>query len=226
MTGPAHLFGVGDLAAHGVDLTGTSRRPAATSPPAFDEWEFEHDLRQLSELASALEARPSPATTAALAESGPHLASLARQQAPRGIEKRGQRPGRGRGILAWTVLSLGLLASVVGGTLLVMSFAITRQELWSLGLPITIGGQVCLLLGLVLQLERVWQGSRYAVDMLDEVDERLADLKTATNLLGATRSSASQAFYAHLAEGASPHLLLADLKGQLDLLAVRMSQRN
>jgi hypothetical protein len=32
------------------------------------------------------------------------------------------------------------------------------------------------------------------------------------------------AFYSHLADGASPQLLLTDLKSQLDLLAMKMAR--
>ena len=120
---------------------------------------------------------------------------------------------------------LGVSAFIAGGALLGSAYVLQRDDLWSLGMPITVAGQVCLLLGLVLQLERLRQGSRYAAEKLSEVDRRLSDLNQATRMLGVTHGSASQAFYAHMAEGASPHLLMADLKGQLDLLAVRMSQR-
>ena len=59
------------------------------------------------------------------------------------------------------------------------------------------------------------------------MDESLADLKHATTMLGTTHSSAAQSFYVHMAEGASPELMLADLKGQLDMLTLRLArQRN
>jgi hypothetical protein len=44
--------------------------------------------------------------------------------------------------------------------------------------------------------------------------------------MSVTHSAPAQSFYAHMAGGASPQLLLADLKGQLDLLAVRMSEQH
>ncbi len=123
------------------------------------------------------------------------------------------------------MLLLGVLAITSGGSLLALAFVVQSDALWSLGMPIAIAGQVTIILGLVLQLERVWRDNRYAVEQLSEVDRRLSELNRTTTLLGVTHGSASQAFYAHMAEGASPHLLLADLKGQLDLLAVRMSER-
>lgn len=126
---------------------------------------------------------------------------------------------------AWTVTSLGLMAFTCGGVLLAWSYAVGRSDLWNLGIPVTVVGQIGLLVGLVLQLERIWQNNRYAVEKLDEVDERLADIRHSHTLLRVNHSSAAQAFYTHMAEGASPSLLLADLKGQLDLLAVRLSER-
>jgi hypothetical protein len=42
--------------------------------------------------------------------------------------------------------------------------------------------------------------------------------------MSSTHSTHGQSFYAHMAEGASPHLLLADVKGQLDVIAMRLAQ--
>ncbi len=120
---------------------------------------------------------------------------------------------------------MGLMAFTCGGVLLGWSFMSNRPDLWNLGIPVTVAGQIALLVGLVLQLERIWQNNRYAVDKLEEVDERLADMKHSQSLLNVNHGSAAQAFYSHMAEGASPSLLLADLKGQLDLLAVRLADR-
>jgi hypothetical protein len=112
-----------------------------------------------------------------------------------------------------------------GGVLLAWSFVADRADLWSLGLPITLSGQCGLVIGLLLQLERVWKSSSDNYTKLDEVDGRLDDLKHLTTLLGTSQSGGSSAFYSHLSGGASPHLLLADLKSQLDLLAVHMARR-
>jgi hypothetical protein len=121
---------------------------------------------------------------------------------------------------------LGLIGFLCGGVLLAWSYVAGRDELWSLGMPIAVAGQAGLLLGLVLQLERIWQGNRLAAHKLEQVDEQLHDLKQTTALLGATHTSAAQAFYAHFSQGAHPQLLLADLKGQLDLLALKMSENS
>ena len=123
------------------------------------------------------------------------------------------------------IMSLGLMSFVCGGVLLAWSFIGHRNDLWGLGMPITLVGQFGLLLGLVLQLDHLWQASRHTADTLNAVDDRLSEINHATTLLRTTHSSHAQSFYAHYAEGAHPHLLLADLKGQLDLLSAKMSQQ-
>ena len=121
------------------------------------------------------------------------------------------------------MLSLGIMAIVCGGVLLGWSVFSQREDLWTIGLPVALAGQVALLLGLVLQLDRLWHDSRRATAKLDRFDEQLHDLKTATTMLGTSHASPGGAFYSHFAGGASPQLLLADLKSQLDLLAVRIN---
>ncbi len=127
--------------------------------------------------------------------------------------------------VAWLILSLGLMAFVCGGMLLGWALLAGRNELWNLGMPMALAGQFGLLLGLVLQLDSLWQANRHTADTLDDVDHRLQEIDHATTLLRSTHSGPAQSFYAHMAAGANPQLLLADLKGQLDLLTVKMAQR-
>ena len=126
--------------------------------------------------------------------------------------------------LVWSCLGLGVMLLACGGVLLAWSYWAARPELWTIGLPIAIAGQVVLVIGLVLQLDRLWHSNRRQAAKLDTVDEQLHDLKSATALLGASHSSPSVSFYSHFASGASPHVLLTDLKSQLDLLAVKLGQ--
>ena len=128
-------------------------------------------------------------------------------------------------VAAWTSLSLGLMAFACGGVLLTWAYVSGRGELWNLGVPLVVAGQAGLLIGLVLQLEGLWQSNRRNSDQLGTLDNRLSDLTQTTAMLGTTHSSAAQSFYAHMAEGANPNLLLADLKGQLDLLALKLSKQ-
>lgn len=127
--------------------------------------------------------------------------------------------------LTWFSLAIGTSGFVCGGVLMGWSLAAERPELWTIGLPAALVGQIVLLIGLVLQLDRMRRDGRRSASKLDEVDEQLHDLRTAATLLSASQGPASTTFYSHFAGGAGPQLLLADLKSQLDLLATRISRK-
>jgi hypothetical protein len=128
---------------------------------------------------------------------------------------------------AWCLLSLGLTTFICGGVLLGWSLLAHRTHLWTFGMPIALGGQFSLLLGLVLRQDLLGIATRRTADQLgaidERLDERLDDLKRTTAVASATQNAPSQAFYTHMAQGANPQMLLADLKGQVDLLAVQMA---
>jgi hypothetical protein len=158
-------------------------------------------------------------------DAGPqwHFPKAAKAKAAR--KQAGSRAATGprMPVLTWTALTLGLMAFTCGGVLLGWSAATERQDLWTIGMPIAVAGQVVLLIGLVLQLDRLWHDTRHNARKLHHVDEQLQDLNTATTLL-CRDSAGSRSFYAHMGSGASPQLLLADMKSQLDLLAVKLGQ--
>jgi hypothetical protein len=140
------------------------------------------------------------------------------------FRRRGARPKQ-LSTPGWLLLALGLMAFACGTTLLIWSWLERRDDLWKLGLPVAIGGQVGLFVGLVLHLERIWQNGRLAVMKLEAVDEQLRRLKRDSTDWNATQGTASQAFYTHMAADASPEILLADLKGQFDLLSHEVARR-
>lgn len=176
--------------------------------PVFDTTEANEPFSSLLHLAAT-----APAIGKLLPEAKPPQTTK-----PRGIGS------TLKSFAAWTAICLGLMAFACGGVLLGLSVLGERGELWSLGVPITLVGQVALLVGLCLQLDRLWSENRDTAQRIGEMDEQLDELRQSTRLLGTPYHSASQSFYAHLSEGASPKMLLSDLKGQIDLLALRMSQ--
>jgi hypothetical protein len=109
--------------------------------------------------------------------------------------------------------------------LLVWSLVAGRDDLWPVGMPLALIGQAGLILGLILQLDGLWTNSRKTASALGHLDDELSRVRQATTLLSTSRTSPAQSFYVHLAEGAAPQMLLADLKGQLDLLAQQISSR-
>lgn len=191
-------------------------------PLDWDEWEWEDDIP------GAVSRTGSGATPAAL----PHLdvpqptlvrlfpGAAIRDDSPPVTPTRGAAQ-----FFSWTVLALSLMAFACGAALVGWSFYTGRADLWRMGLPLVLLGQTGWLIGMVLQLDSLWQYNRATSQTLHDLDRRLQELRQAAELLNASRNSASQSFYAHLAEGASPQLLLADLKGQLDLLAAQLERR-
>jgi hypothetical protein len=231
--------GVGALSEWGLDLGAsvekTESPAAAPTPSEEDDWLLDHKLRLLKRKLNIANSSPGETDSHNLAFGGtvdrgayPPSAAIpssggtgAKPATAANPHSRKRRPA----VLAWMIMSLGLMSFVCGGVLLAWSFIGHRNDLWGLGMPITLVGQFGLLLGLVLQLDHLWQASRHTADTLNAVDDRLSEINHATTLLRTTHSSHAQSFYAHYAEGAHPHLLLADLKGQLDLLSAKMSQQ-
>ena len=197
-------------------------------PPLYDGWEADEQLRHIDSILR----KESPPSTKQKAAHNREILRLDQAHAVGGRHRPPVRKpiptthpsGAGSAALTWTALSLGITTLVCGSVLLGWSLVTDRADLWAIGTPIALVGLVGLLIGLILQLDRLWQDNRRAVTKLDRLDNQLHDLRTTTSLLSTTHSSPATAFYAHMAEGANPQLLLADLKGQLDLLSVRLGQ--
>jgi hypothetical protein len=125
-------------------------------------------------------------------------------------------------IAAWLIVVAGAIALTAGIGLMGWSLVERQMTYWNLAVGLALGGQGTLIFGLVLVVSRLWHNSRYASAKLQEVHARLAQLQHTADALTATRSGGTPAFYADLVRGASPQMLLSNLKGQLDQLATRL----
>lgn len=211
--------------------------PRATRPESAplrtDDWELDEELREVRRLLRTFEASPlgdAPDYQAAFLDlpfdllPSPHVPHAPARQAAAAEKLEPRTQKRRSSFFTWTALSLGLMTFMCGGVLLGWSFIGGRAELWTLGLPLTLAGLAALVIGLILQLESLWQSNRDTSATLATLDDQLRDLRHATTMLSTTHSSSAQSFYAHMAGGASPQLLVADLKGQLDLLATQLAK--
>jgi hypothetical protein len=124
--------------------------------------------------------------------------------------------------VAWLVTLIGFIALASGLGMIGWSIAHGGSEFWDHALALTLAGQGLLIFGLVLVVTRLWRNSRYASGQLQEVHTELGQLQRTAEALTAMRSGGSPAFYAELVRGASPQMLLTNLKGQLDQLATRL----
>jgi hypothetical protein len=101
---------------------------------------------------------------------------------------------------------------------------VRRGDLWSIGLPVAVVGLLALAVALVMQLDRLSGDHRQTAARLERFDSRLLQLRRDAAISDGGTRPAGDAFYAHLADGASPQLLLTDLKSQLELLTHRLGQ--
>jgi hypothetical protein len=205
-------------------------------PPLDDDWEMQQRLQHIDRILNRnhdRSGRPQPEHEGAFARLDPphelpssgHLPAAAERTAPLPAKKQSAGPGDALlAVAVWLALSLGITALMCGGILLGWSVLGGRTELWSIGMPIAVVGQIALVLGLILQLDRIWHNHLSTAEKLTDVGRQIHDLKAATAMLGTTHCSPASAFYAHYSGGANPQMLLADLKGQLDLLAVKLDR--
>ncbi len=125
-------------------------------------------------------------------------------------------------LFAWLVVVTGALVLSAGVATIAWSLSSHDLHYWNLALGLAIGGQGALILGLVMLIARLWRSSRYAAAKLQDVHARLGQVQQAAEAWNANRASSAPAFYADLVRGASPHIMLANLKGQVDQLATRV----
>jgi hypothetical protein len=233
-----------------TDSSADTTRERPTTRPALDpcrlaldeDWQLQAEINAVHRLVDNLRKQTTlrfdgPAAQSPLAPhslGSPALAaqasahrrhSAAEQDAVTVVEPRTKVSAPPASLLAWTILSLGMSVFACGGVLVAWSLLASREDLWPIGMPLALLGQAGLVLGLVLQLDGLWNSSRRTADTIHALDDELVRVRQATTLLASSHSTPAQSFYVHLAEGAAPQLLLADLKGQLDLLAEQMARQ-
>ena len=201
----------GETAAGGTGFRGPAGcaapfEAAAVGPSFDDAWDSAEQLRDIERVLY-----PARRKTAGAVEGcepvrcdGPHAAMSHRHLAA-AEEPAADRAARGSKTTAftWLTIVLGTSGFLGGACLLAWSLTIGQLEMWRIGLPLMLGGQVVLLLGLVLQIDRLRRESREAAARLGNVHRRLDDLNTAATLLGASHAPASTTFYSHFAGGAA-----------------------
>jgi len=133
-----------------------------------------------------------------------------------------RRPEIGQ-FLAWLIALTGASLLGCGVGALGWSFAHGGTEIWDPAIGLTLTGQGILIFGLLLVATRLWRNSRYASSQLQQVHTELGQLQRTADALTAMRGGGAPAFYAELVRGASPQMLLTNLKGQLDQLATRLN---
>jgi hypothetical protein len=148
---------------------------------------------------------------------GPHLGPSGwHHQPPRPL--RLYRPPSRASIVSWCSLGAALAGFVCGSVLLGWSLIGGRPELWNIGETITLASQVGLLIGLVLQLDRIGQDRRQTAARLTRLDQQVETLHT--TVMPGTPGPPPPNFASPASRPVSAdEALLADLQSQLDRLA-------
>lgn len=151
------------------------------------------------------------------AESAPR-----RQVAPSRATRARRASDRRMQWIAWLALSVGLGLAAGGAGLVGMGMFGSEPIFWQWGVAVTLAGQAILIGGLVRVLLSLWSSSRAANRRLSDLQQELSEVGRTAEAIIAQRPGGPSGFYGELARGASPALLLANLKGQVDHLATRL----
>ncbi|QDU54404.1 hypothetical protein [Aeoliella mucimassa] len=125
---------------------------------------------------------------------------------------------------AWFAVSVGL--GLVAGGVGLMGMGLFGEDngFWQWGVGVALAGQALLIAGLIRVLTSLWNNSRLATRRLIDIEQDLAEVGRTAEAIIARQAGGSSVFYGELARGASPTLLMANLKGQIDHLATRLHQ--
>ena len=128
------------------------------------------------------------------------------------------RPPSRSSIVSWCSLGTALTGFVCGSVLLCWSLLGGRPELWNIGETITLASQVGLLIGLVLQLDRIGQDRRQTAARLTRLDQQVESLHT--TVMPGSPGPPPPNFATQAAKPVpADEALLAELQSQLDRLA-------
>ena len=196
--------------------------PASASVPLrvplseFDNWELEEQLRHVERILSGARFSTVMAHTD-MAERTPAPKSYKRVNSAAHVAAvEGPKKSRVRARVAWTIVGLGA-AALAAGIALLSGGAVTGRSAWqSIGLPITLLGQVALLFGMMMQLDLVWHAKRETASKLYRFQKRLLDLESLAAELAPEGGE----------EPTSPpddQALMAELKSRLDQLSHRLN---
>jgi hypothetical protein len=226
----------GPVCDDGIALDEPAAAAVAATPPRFDAWRARRDVRHLSRQLR----KPNPTSTASperfpagprrfdppqnlldtLQNVGSGFAPITSAPTSRSLSRSHRTDGLQ--YVSWLIVLAGTIVLAGGIGLIAWTLSAREMLYWNLAIGLTLGGQGALIFGLVMVNSRLWRNGRHAVHRLHDIQAQLGQLQHTAESLTAMRSGGAPTFYADLVRGASPHVLLANLKGQLDQLATRI----
>lgn len=190
----------------------------------LSDWEFDEALQEAEHLARSV------AVDTGTGDRGGSWTGLSRmnhasphtETAPTpSLEQPDYRQSAGSFTAPWLVLAAALGVFVCGVALISFSLASHRPLLWELGVPLALAGQVAVLAVVVWQLHATWNSNQATFVALHAMDDQVRAMRAQWSQI---EHSGADTFYEHLANGANPEILLADLKEQIDVLSHHVEQ--
>jgi hypothetical protein len=193
-----------------------------------DQWEFEELLEQVDELSRAVRqdgagSIPSPSP------------ELRRTEPSRGdgvevpVESSGAAAGRAEraSSLPWVVLTIGLATLVCGSILIGWSLLEGRPRLWTIGLPLVLGGQIAIAAVVIWQFESVWQTNKATFCALHGLDDQVRQLHHVQAESREGRPSHPTVHHRldhQPSPDVPPHVTLVDLQRRLESLSHELAE--
>ncbi len=125
----------------------------------------------------------------------------------------------GSALGGWLLTLLGITGLGAGLGLLIRATYGNRPDFWNYGIVTTFTSQVVLILGLILIVSRLWRSVHQTTKKLNTLHQKLDKVQQTAETLSTLRTSSAQQFYADIARGASPQMMLTDLKGQIEKIS-------
>lgn len=143
--------------------------PQVCLPPSLENWEVDEQLQHIGRVLAVEElgsARPDILRIDAAHPGGPGRRHRSTERRKRPLPAVQRAPSQGLlPLLTWFCTLLGTMATTCGGVLLGWSAWTAREELWRIGVPITLGALAVLAVGLLLQFDQSWQHRRTATHL-------------------------------------------------------------
>ncbi len=193
----------------------------------LEDWEFEETIQEVQRLVRSVTRVPELglANLPQQRTDGPHLRQplASSRRSPKDNPPAISSVGQATTSLPWILLAVGLGVFVCGAALVGLSLVNQRPQLWQLGLPMVLGGQVAILAVVIWQLDIAWNSHRATFVALHAMDDQLRRLREDWSPRQQGEKADPCPSHPGVAEDAGADVLLADLKQQIDVLSTRLA---
>ncbi|MHB0955877.1 MAG: hypothetical protein ACYC0X_05790 [Pirellulaceae bacterium] len=192
----------------------------------LEDWEFEETIRQAQHLLRSVSNEPALTRSVERSSASTDTRTDVEQPGQRSPEISGGpaiAPVKSGGRDPWEIPALGLGVFVCGAALMGLSLAKDSAPLWQVGLPMALLGQLVLLFVVIWQLDVAWLSNRATFMAYRSVDEQLRQLQMRTTSQEAEVPE-SATFSRHVAQNSAPHLMLKNLREQIDELSAELAK--